>query len=66
MERNDITAAPAVTISQGLYEEWHAAHHGTRADFVRFLMWPSVERDTFLRKHTGATKQIGSVSVETY
>ena len=66
MERNDITAAPAVSVSQGLYEEWHAAHHGTRADFVRFLMSPSVGRDTFLWERPGQTRQVGSVSVETY
>lgn len=61
MEHNNITAAPVVRITPGLYEAWHRSNHGTVSDFVIFLMTPSVDRDIFLSKLPGEMAVVGSV-----
>lgn len=61
MERNSITAAPAVAAPMSLYDEWHRDNHGTRRDFLRFLTTPGVGRDRFLSARETEMLAVGSI-----
>lgn len=63
MNSNSIVAAPVLANPLSRYDEWHQENHGTRHDFLKFLMCPGVERDRFLARRGVEIANVGSVVV---
>lgn len=66
MNRSISIAAPTLIVTESLYELWHSEHHGSKADMVRWLAVPSLQRERFLSLLGSQRVELSGVVVETF